>query len=176
MPPKRSRDAPDEHPEQLARAKPGRQAAHDKERPFERTPLGAQDGCDQEGEEDGGGGDPFPEHRHFADGVPACSSVRPNRRLRRGVLLERPDEFRLPEIGPEDVREHELGVGRLPEEEVADPDLTAGPYDQVGVGHPGGVEAPGERLFGHALPAPSFPWAASAAIRRAARTISSRPA
>ena len=41
----------------------------------------------------------------------------------------------LAEVGPEEVGEIELGVGHLPEEEVADAQLAAGANQQVGVGH-----------------------------------------
>mmetsp|Transcript_10610 Transcript_10610/g.43394 ORF Transcript_10610/g.43394 Transcript_10610/m.43394 type:complete len:538 (+) Transcript_10610:732-2345(+) len=43
-------------------------------------------------------------------------------------------EFTLTELGPQTVREHELGVGGLPEQEVADAHLAAGADEQVRVG------------------------------------------
>jgi len=64
-----------------------------------------------------------------------------------GVLLERLEELRLAEIGPQHVREGELGIGRLPEKEVADAELPAGADDEVGIGNPRGVEAGGEDLL-----------------------------
>ena len=48
------------------------------------------------------------------------------------------------EVGPEHVLEDELGIGRLPQQEVGQALLAGGADDQVGVGHPGGAEARGE--------------------------------
>ena len=50
------------------------------------------------------------------------------------------EEVRRPEIGPEDRRDPDLGVGDLPEQEVRDPHLAARPDEQVGIGQAGGVE------------------------------------
>src|SRR5690349_320745 len=44
-------------------------------------------------------------------------------------------EMVLAEVGPERVDEHQLGVGTLPEQEIADALLAAGADQQVGVGH-----------------------------------------
>ena len=51
------------------------------------------------------------------------------------------------EVGPEDVADEQLGVADLPEEIVADAHLAGGADEQVGVGHAGGVEVVGDRLF-----------------------------
>src|SRR5215211_3201012 len=48
------------------------------------------------------------------------------------------------EVGPERVRHVELGVGYLPEQEVRDAQLAAGPDHQVDLRHVGGVEVAGE--------------------------------
>ena len=42
-----------------------------------------------------------------------------------------PPKIILAEIGPEDVDEDQFAIGALPEEEVAEPLLTGGPYDEV---------------------------------------------
>src|SRR5262245_14381988 len=49
------------------------------------------------------------------------------------------------EVGPQAVGEHELRVGRLPDEEVADPLLAAGPDDEVGVGQAARVQGLADR-------------------------------
>ncbi len=60
-------------------------------------------------------------------------------------------EVGLREVGPEDGREKELGVGRLHQEEVAHARLARGPDHQVGVGHAGRVQVPGEGLPGRVV-------------------------
>ena len=49
-------------------------------------------------------------------------------------VLQRLDVFLLPKIRPHFVTEVELGVGGLPEQEVAEPQLTACSDEQVGAG------------------------------------------
>src|SRR5215204_931020 len=49
------------------------------------------------------------------------------------------------EVGPQRFRHVELGVGYLPEQEVRDAQLAAGPDQQVDLGYVGGVEVTGER-------------------------------
>ena len=49
-----------------------------------------------------------------------------------------------PEVGPEGLGDVEFGVGRLPQQEVAQAVLAAGADQQVRVGHIGGIEAAGE--------------------------------
>src|SRR6185503_20708565 len=51
--------------------------------------------------------------------------------LALGVGVERGVEILAAEVGPEGAREVELGVGRLPEEEVGDAELAAGADDEV---------------------------------------------
>src|SRR5471030_3005624 len=49
-------------------------------------------------------------------------------------------EMGLVEVGPQRVDEHQLGVGALPEQEVADALLAAGADQQVGIGNAGGQQ------------------------------------
>ena len=65
---------------------------------------------------------------------PAKASMAPR------VFLERLVQLRLAEVRPERGRHDELGVGDLPEEEVAHAHLAAGPDEEVGVGVLVGVE------------------------------------
>ena len=51
------------------------------------------------------------------------------------------------EVGPVFVEKYELAIGRLPQEEVADPPLSAGPNDQVGIGNPSRGECGAHILF-----------------------------
>jgi len=85
------------------------------------------------------------------------------------------EELRLSEIRPQHVREGELRVGGLPEQEIADAEFPAGTDDEVGIRDPRGVEA--EENISSVISSGAIPpSAASAARRRAARTISLRPA
>src|SRR5918995_1200771 len=54
-------------------------------------------------------------------------------------------------VGPERIRHVELGVGYLPEQEVGDAQLAAGPDHQIYLGYVGGVEVTGE---GHLVDLP----------------------
>src|SRR3546814_3958129 len=56
-------------------------------------------------------------------------------------------EVALVEVGPQLVDEDELAVGRLPEQEVAEPLLARGADHQIGIGNPGGQEAGSEALL-----------------------------
>src|SRR3990172_2501308 len=56
-------------------------------------------------------------------------------------------EILLSEIRPERLREVKLGVGGLPEQEVADPFLAGRPDEKVWVREAGGVEGPRDRRF-----------------------------
>src|ERR1041385_2515948 len=38
-------------------------------------------------------------------------------------------------LGPETPADEDLGVGKLPEEEIADPELSAGADEEIGIGH-----------------------------------------
>src|ERR671914_175464 len=58
--------------------------------------------------------------------------------------LEGPQELLRGEVGPQRFRHVELGVGYLPEQEVRDAQLAAGPDHQVDLGYIGGVEVTGE--------------------------------
>src|SRR5437764_5531823 len=49
------------------------------------------------------------------------------------IVLERGTEILAAEVGPQLVDEHELGVGRLPEQEVRDPQLAGRTDQQIGV-------------------------------------------
>jgi ATP-dependent helicase HrpA len=75
--------AVEEHPESFVRANRGGDGAQQQERPTPGAPHGEQDGGDQERDDNGGGGDPFPEHRYFPGSFAACSPVSPKRRWRR---------------------------------------------------------------------------------------------
>src|ERR687890_83241 len=59
--------------------------------------------------------------------------------------LEGPQELLRGEVGPHRFRHVELCVGYLPEQEVRDAQLAAGPDQQVDLGYVGGVEVTGER-------------------------------
>ena len=89
------------------------------------------------------------------------------------ILLHRPVEIRLREIGPQHLGEPQFGVGGLPQEEIAQPLLAAGADHQIGIGPRGRVERRGESLL-PISPGAISPAAARAAIRRTARTISLR--
>ena len=63
--------------------------------------------------------------------------------LASGELEEGRVERGRPEVGPEGLAEVELGVGRLPDEEVREALLAAGPDHEVGVGQAGRVQDAG---------------------------------
>src|SRR5258708_4837916 len=60
-------------------------------------------------------------------------------------------EMLLAEIGPQRVDEHQLGIGALPEQEIADPLLAAGPDQKVGIGHAGSEQFALEQILVDAL-------------------------
>src|SRR5262245_39108636 len=60
--------------------------------------------------------------------------------LTHGVTSESPEEVDLPEVGPVHVREIELGVGTLPEQESGQTLFAAGTDDEVGIRLALGVE------------------------------------
>src|SRR5437763_12898327 len=64
----------------------------------------------------------------------------------RGVFLDRGPEGAVVEVGPEVGQEDELGVGRLPEQEIRDPLLAGGPDDEIGIGDAVRVERSLDRL------------------------------
>src|SRR5215204_307424 len=78
------------------------------------------------------------------------------------------------EVRPVHRREVQLAVRGLPEEEVADALLAAGPDDQVGIRHVGVVQPPRDRLRRELL-APQAPASWSAINRFTASTTSTRP-
>src|SRR5215211_1669593 len=65
-----------------------------------------------------------------------------------GIRPQSAKEVHLTEVRPVGVGEVVLGVGRLPQQEPGQPDLPGGADDQVGVGHPGGVQVAGDLLRG----------------------------
>src|SRR5687767_9605974 len=79
------------------------------------------------------GGRSRPRNRRAAS-PPSASSEAAGAGL---VLAERGLECRPVEVRPERVAEHELGVRALPQQEVRDPLLAAGPDQEVGVVHLG---------------------------------------
>ena len=75
-------------------------------------------------------------------GPSAPESARPPGELEEGGV-----EGVGPEVRPEDLGRVELGVGRLPDQEVREPLLAAGPDHEVGIGQAGGVERLGDRVL-----------------------------
>jgi hypothetical protein len=71
----------------------------------------------------------------------------PKRRWRREYSARASAKFGFAEVRPEGVGEVELGVGQLPEQEVAQAQLAAGADHQVGIGHVGQVEVARNRRF-----------------------------
>ena len=55
------------------------------------------------------------------------------------------------EVGPISVAEIQFGVGCLPEQVVAESHFSSGAYEQVGVGHEGGLQIAGEGFLGEEL-------------------------
>src|SRR5438309_4744353 len=62
--------------------------------------------------------------------------------------VERLQVLTLAEVGPQRVRDVDLGVGELPEEEVAESHLAARPDEEIGIGNTGGGKVPGHRARG----------------------------
>src|SRR5918996_5822432 len=86
----------------------------------------------------------------------AIRSAKPDSRLttRCPVASLAPPEFAdrlaqapLIEIRPVDRHEHQLGIGELPEHEVAQPLLAAGPDQEIRIGQPQGVQGPVEQIL-----------------------------
>src|SRR5690242_901693 len=70
------------------------------------------------------------------------------------ALLEGADgtqKIDLAESGPEDVGEIKFAVSALPQQKPREADLPARPYDQIGIGQPGGAKMGGDRLGGDLL-------------------------
>src|SRR5437016_3625549 len=76
--------------------------------------------------------------------------------LAAGEILERFDELGLAEVGPELGGEKDLGVGRLPQKEIREPQLAAGADYQVWIRQARCLEQAGKcrfvQLFGSQLP------------------------
>ena len=87
------------------------------------------------------------------------------------VVEDRLEQVPAAEVGPQRVGDPDLGVGDLPEQEVADAHLAAGADQQIGIGLAGRVEKLAEPLPRRGRRARSR----SASARRAASTISARP-
>src|SRR6478672_9285353 len=66
-------------------------------------------------------------------------------------LGDGPFEMLLAEVGPQGVDEHQLGIGALPEQEIADALLAAGADQEVGIGHAGGQQLAFEQILVDAL-------------------------
>ena len=90
------------------------------------------------------------------------------------VVPDRLVEMFAPERGPESRGDVHLGIGQLPEQEVADPEFPAAADQEVGVG-----DAPGRKSFGDlssvTSPAGSAPVRASATREETACRRSQRP-
>ena len=87
-----------------------------------------------------------------------------------GVLGERRVEVGRVEVGPEAVAEVELGVGGLPQQEVADALVAAGPDEQVDVRQVRGVQPRGDGRLVDVVGPPCRPRGSA----RTASTISER--
>ena len=79
------------------------------------------------------------------DARPEGAHRPPNRRSRAANAASASRRSSRAEVGPERVGEDELGVGRLPEHEVRDPELAGGADQQVDLGQLGRVEARRDR-------------------------------
>ena len=80
------------------------------------------------------------QHQGDDDPRPEGAHRPPNRRSRAANAAERCPQVVGAEVGPERVGEDELGVRRLPEHEVRDPELARRADQQVDLGQVGGVE------------------------------------
>src|SRR5262249_45644533 len=61
-------------------------------------------------------------------------------------VLERAEQFLTAEVRPQRVEEEQLGIGRLPEQEVGEPVLAASADKEIGLGQATRKEARGEEL------------------------------
>ena len=96
----------------------------------------------------------FSKEAERRDGVSARRYVlfrAPEAAVPAGVQLDGPPEVAPVDIGPQGVGEHELRVGRLPQQEVARSLLAARPPEQVDVGDLRLVEEMPEPLLGDCL-------------------------
>src|SRR6185369_17419945 len=62
-------------------------------------------------------------------------------------LAERLEKLQLAEIRPQRLRDVDLRVRELPEEEIADPHLPARPDEEIGIGDTGGAERGGDEVL-----------------------------
>src|SRR6266850_5491630 len=77
--------------------------------------------------------------------APATRSVRAAKAAASALeVIDRLVEVFAAEVRPQGIRDPEFGVGKLPEKEIGNAKLSAGPDQQVRVGQPVGVEAPRE--------------------------------
>src|SRR6266852_7984021 len=76
----------------------------------------------------------------------ANSSITPLASLEFDKRLEQPGAV---EVWPKRIRHIDFRIINLPQEEIAHAHLAARTDEQVGVRQPGGVQAPGNLLFGH---------------------------
>jgi hypothetical protein len=67
--------------------------------------------------------------------------------LATSIVFQRRDQFRFAEIRPKGVGDVDLGVGNLPEQEVADAQLAAGAHQQVGIRNTGRVKVIADLLL-----------------------------
>ena len=82
------------------------------------------------------------QHQRVSDLARASS---PKRRCRPTEMLDRGVELALAEVRPQRVAEIQLGVGEIPQQEIADALLAAGADQQVGIRQPGQRQVRAER-------------------------------
>ena len=92
----------------------------------------------------------------------------------RSHTVQRREEGRVVEIGPQYRQEHEFGVGRLPEQEIRQPHFAGGADDEIGIRKTSRVESLRQFLWADRARS-RRPSRMSIASRRAASTISCRP-
>ncbi len=138
------------------------QAADERER--EEPPAAEVHEADHEREQDRDDEDAGEQRTHRA----------PNRRARLAYSSTRDAEALLAEVGPQRVVEDELGVRRLPEQEVRDPLLAGGADDEIRIGELGRVEVGRDVRFGQVLVSDTVS-TPSSRILRIASTSSARP-
>src|SRR5438046_1229730 len=78
------------------------------------------------------------------NGVSDCTSAAPEASLPTRELVERRIEICAGEVRPQRVREDELRIVRLPEQEVREPHLARRAYHEVGIGQLWCVQARGK--------------------------------
>src|SRR6185437_76081 len=68
--------------------------------------------------------------------------------LPRGIVFEHPQKNLLVEIRPVFIDEGELRIGALPDQEIREPPLAAGPDDKVRIRRPGRVKGARDSCLG----------------------------